>query len=214
MMKKFSGLLILLLLLLGACGSNDENNDMNQEDENKEQEEQTNEEAENSVDESEEDKENSGQSLDVEETKTVDMMIEGTTEEMVVNLHNHEELGFYTYVPEDMVVESDAETFNVYTNFQGNKNKDARLFMMKQSEEEIKGYLEGEDFAFSDVDENAYEFSNKEFHLEKEEFIGRVSLFTHNDENYVLGYYYPAAFADGFSPRSHIIVDEMEWHNN
>ncbi|NSL51030.1 hypothetical protein [Calidifontibacillus erzurumensis] len=150
---------------------------------------------------------------DLESEKTVDMMIEGTTEKKVVKLHHHTELGFSTYVPDDMVVESNPEVFNVFTNYGGNKNEDATLKITRQSEEELTKILTDQGFQLEEQDMKAFDFSEKEFSLQKEGFIGRIAFFKHADENYALYYYYPEEFADGFGPRSDIIVKEIVWHD-
>lgn len=210
-MKKISILFLIILLLLGACGTNEEHDVI---DEKEGQNEQVNKEEDGAGDEvAEEDAEQPTSMPELEETKTVEMLIEGTTEEKVVKLHHHEQLGFSTYVPEDMVVESDDQVFNVYTNFEGVKNKEARLFVVKLTEKEGTDNLEEAGFTLTEVNNKAYEFSEKEYSIEKKGLIGRVSTFTQNDESYMLGYYYPSEYGDGFSARSHIIVDEMVWHN-
>ncbi|WP_077211973.1 hypothetical protein [Bacillus dakarensis] len=210
-MKKISILFLIILLLLGACGTNGEHDVI---DEKEGQNEQVNKEEDGAGDEvAEEDAEQPTSMPELEETKTVEMLIEGTTEEKVVKLHHHEQLGFSTYVPEDMVVESDVQVFNVYTNFEGVKNEDARLFVVKLTEKKGTDYLEEAGFTLTEVNNKAYEFSEKEYSIKKKVLIGRVSTFTQNDESYMLGYYYPSEYGDGFSARSNIIVDEMVWHN-
>lgn len=198
--EKNEFLLLISLLFLGACEANEQ-----------EEHEQVNGENTGVID--EEDVEKPSTMPELEETKTVDMLIEGTTEEKVVKLHHHEQLGFSTYVPDDMVVEFDDQTFNVYTNFQGAKNEDARLFMMKKTEKEISEDLESEGFTLTEGNESSYEFSEKEYRLEKAGFSGRVFIFTQSNESYILGYYYPSEYGDGFSARTHIILDELVWHN-
>lgn len=212
-MNKFSCLFFILLLALAACGKNEDiHNSVDKEDEQKEQTIVESRETGEGNEQVEENEEVPPTLLELEETKKVEIEMEGVKEEKVVHLQQHEKLGFSTYVPEDMMAESDDQTFNVYTNFGGNLNKDARFFITKQGEQEIVEYLKNEGFAISSVEEQAFNFSQKEYQLEKEGFIGRLSIFNQNEESYSLAYYYPSEYADGFSARSHIIVQEMVWH--
>ncbi|MFD1738028.1 hypothetical protein ACFSCX_15940 [Bacillus salitolerans] len=213
-MRNYCIFLLIVLLILAGCGTNDADNELGTENEQNDQVIEENDTPEGGEEQADEQAGDGSPLPDLEESKTVNMEIEGETQEIVVNLHHHEQLGLSTYVPEDMVVESDDQTFNVYTNFQGSVNKDARFFIKNQTEEKISTYLEGEGFTLTEAGEKAYDFSDKEFLLEKEGFIGRVATLSEHDETYSIGYYYPSEFADGFTPRSHIIVNELVWHGH
>ena len=217
-MKKALYLILLAGLVIGIVGCN--NNDNNNKDNkaNNEETKQTNEEkngaAEDNKDANDNDKNDNETGLPVlEEQKTVKIMLEGMPEDKVVKLYHHKELGFSTYVPDDMVVESNPEVFNVYTNYGGTKNEDATLKITGQTEEEMTKDLTDLGFTLEPQDAKAFDFSNKEFSLQKEGMIGRAAIFKHNDNNYALYYYFPEDYADGFGPRSGVIVKEIVWHD-
>ena len=86
------------------------------------------------------------------------------------------------------------------------------MFITATPKQTVLTELEENEFTVKEADAFAYEFSDEEFHLEKQGFIGRVSFFTENDQDYSIGYYYPEEFADGFSARSALIVDNIVWH--
>lgn len=219
-MKKALYLILLAALVIGLIGCN--NNDDNNKD-NKPNEETANKNDDNNGvaddnddnnDANDEDKNDNETALPVlEEQKTVEMMLEGMPEDKVVKVYHHKELGFSTYVPDDMVVESNPEVFNVYTNFAGTKNENATLKITGQTEEEMTKVLTDIGFTLEPQDMKAFDFSDKEFSLQKEGMIGRAAIFKHNDNNYALYYYFPEDYAEGFGPRSDIIVKEIVWHD-
>ncbi|GGM23693.1 hypothetical protein GCM10011351_06850 [Paraliobacillus quinghaiensis] len=225
MLNKFLYLLLISFSfsLLVACGTpnnteDDQVNENNTEDvsdagNEPEEEQELNDknetDLEEDVDESDEEKQ---QTTDLEESKEGTLMIEGLEEQVTLNLFQHEALAFSTYVPEDMIAKYDQGFFNVYANFNDNKNENARLFITNQEEAEITAYLEGLGFNLSSVDTPAYDFSEKELSLEKEGFLGRVAFFKKHEKPYALAYYYPAEYGDGFSGRASIVVGEIVWH--
>ncbi|WP_102349077.1 hypothetical protein [Bacillus sp. Marseille-P3661] len=217
-MKKISMFIIIVGVFIGLVGCNTTNENI-AEDTPKEENAETNEntkdaETESNEESQEEQPEQPEQALpELEEQKTVNMMLEGMAEEKVVNVHHHKELGFSTYVPDDMVVESNSDTFNVFTNFGGTKNEDATLKIKSQTETQLIEELEGNGFTIESQDQKAYDFSEKEFSLQKEGMIGRAAIFKHNTKEYTLYYYFPEDYADGFGPRSEIIVSEIVWHD-
>lgn len=213
-MKKAFYIFLLAGLITGLAGCND--NDKNNKEEKTEEETAENKDgaANENTDAAEAENEETEHAMPVlEEQKTVEMMLEGMPEDKVVKVYHHKELGFSTYVPDDMVVESNPEVFNVYTNFGGTKNENATLKITGQTEEEMTKDLTDNGFTLEAQDMKAFDFSEKEFSLKKDGMIGRAAIFNHNNQDYALYYYYPEEYADGFGPRSDIIVKEIVWHD-
>ncbi|WP_017755416.1 hypothetical protein [Calidifontibacillus oryziterrae] len=208
-MKKAASIFISLGVLLSLVACNTDNN--------KTVEENTieNDRNETEVTEGENNREGNGsiELPELEKQKTVKMMIEGMEEDKLVTLEQHKELGFSTYIPDDMVVETSPESFDVFTNFGGNKNENAKLQISAKTVEQITEQMEIEGFTIEETTEKAYEFTTKEFSLKKEGMIGRVVHFQHNEKDYSLIYFFPEEFADGFGPRADIIVNELVWHD-
>ncbi|RCW63732.1 hypothetical protein [Saliterribacillus persicus] len=149
---------------------------------------------------------------EMENEKEVTMMIEGMEEKIMVHLFEHPNELFSTYIPSDMISEYEDQTLNVYANFNDTKNENARFFIMNNSKEDVNEHLQEIGFSLNEVTDNTHEFSDEEMKLEKNGFLGRVVYFDHKEEPFSLGYYYPEEFADGFSARTVIIIDELKWH--
>ncbi|EKN68936.1 hypothetical protein P9E76_03435 [Schinkia azotoformans] len=203
-MKKIFYFVLLTTLIIGLVGCNNKDDKKNDKA-NEGNTEQT---------ENKGEKENSEQPLpDLAEQKTVEMMLEGMPEDKIVKLYHHKELGFSTYVPDDMIVESNPEIFNVFANFGGTENKDATLKITGQTEEEVIKNLQDNGFTLGKVEVKAFDFTDKEFSLNKEGMIGHVAFFKHSNDDYAIYYYFPEDYAEGFGPRSDIIIKEIEWHD-
>lgn len=86
--------------------------------------------------------------------------------------------------------------------------------MTEEDQDDVTEHLEADDFVLNETDSFAYDFSNQEFLLEKPGFIGRVAILTVADQEYAIGYYYPEEFADGFSLRSDLIIENIVWHDS
>ncbi|WP_138416682.1 hypothetical protein [Aquibacillus sediminis] len=199
-MKIIWYVIIALAILLAGCGSNEMTTNENTEtDDYEEQGQQT-------------DTTNEEES-DLQKNKLMEMEIEGTKEEIKVHLHHHDELEFSTYVPEDMLVESDPTSFIAYTNFADQPNRKARLFITKQDKQTIMDDLKAEGFTVTELDSNSYDFSEEELQVSKDGFTGRFIRFSKNNDSYSIGYYYPSEYADGFSARAAVIIDEIVWHH-
>lgn len=207
-MKKILFVLVLLISIVGlsACGTSlnsDESGNANSiEDPVTDQEVVEN-------DETEQLDENAG---NLAETMEGTLEIEGMEEPTTLYLYQNDDFDFSAYVPEDMVGHFEQNYFNIYTNFNEQKNEDARMFITATPKQTVLAELEAKEFTVKEADTFAYEFSDEEFHLEKQGFIGRVSFFTENGQDYSIGYYYPEEFADGFSARSALIIDNIVWH--
>lgn len=214
-MKKVFNFVLLTGLIIGlvACNNNDDKKDDKAKEEKTEQTENKGGATEGGNDNDE--KETPEQALpDLAEQKTVEMMLEGMPEDKVVNLYHHKELGFSTYVPDDMIVESNPEIFNVYANFGGTENKNATLKITGQTEEIVTKDLQDNGFTLGKVETKAFEFADKEFSLNKEGMIGHVAFFKHGKDDYAIYYYFPEDYAEGFGPRSDIIIKEIVWHDD
>ncbi|MEC1696342.1 hypothetical protein [Schinkia azotoformans] len=205
-MKKILYFILLASLIINLVGCN--NNDDKKDDKaNEGKTEQT-------ENKGGAEKENSEQALpDLAEQKTVEIMLEGMPENKVVKLYHHKKLGFSTYVPDDMTVESNPEIFNVFANFGGTENKDATLKITGQTEEEVTKNLQDNGFTLGKVEVKAFDFTDKEFSLNKEGMIGHVAFFKHGNDDYAIYYYFPKDYAEGFGPRSDIIIKEIKWHD-
>ncbi len=214
-MKKVLYFVLLAGLIIGLVGcNNDDKKDDNAKEEKTEKTENKGGASEGNANANKDEKENSEQALpNLAEQKTVEMILEGMPEDKVVKLHHHKELGFSTYVPDDMIVESNPEIFNVFANFGGTENKDATLKITRQTEEDVTKDLQDNGFTLGKVETKAFEFADKEFSLNKEGMIGHVAFFNHGDDEYAIYYYFPEDYAEGFGPRSDIIVKEIVWHD-
>lgn len=215
-MKITAKFIILFGLIIGLVGCNTGNDESSEAVPNNGNTEATDNNTETDTNETEENTNgNTGDHAlpQLEQQKTVKMMIEGMTEDKVVNVAHHKELMFSTYVPDDMIVESNPESFNVFTNFEGNRNENATLRITNKTEEQMTEEIETNGFMLEATNEKAYDFSEKEFSLKKEGMLGRAATFKHNGKDYSLVYYFPEDFADGFGPRADIIVNEIIWHD-
>lgn len=214
-MSKVTYFILLAGLIIGLVGcNNDDKKDDKAKEEKTEQTENKGGAADGATDTNKDGNQNSEEVLpDLAEQKTVEMMLEGMPEDKVVNLYQHKELGFSTYVPDDMIVESNPEIFNVFTNFGGTKNEDATLKITDQTEEDVTKDLQDNGFTLGKVETKAFEFADQEFSLNKDGMIGHVAFFKHGDDDYAIYYYFPEDYAEGFGPRSDIIVKEIVWHD-
>lgn len=150
---------------------------------------------------------------DLPVTKTETMMIEGMEEEMTLNLLQDEDANFSVYIPNDMQGGFNDGDLNVFANFGGTLNEDARFFIYEESEAEVLTTLKRKGFSTEATDTMAFNFTDTEQALVKDGFVGRIGKFTHNDDDYTIGYYYPSEFGDGFSARLPLIVDSLVWHD-
>jgi hypothetical protein len=153
--------------------------------------------------------------------KTVPILIEGTEEQMVLYLHKAKPLGFYTYVPRDMVARSDAKTFTVHSRFQGKVNHNVKIQLIKmnhssvgQAAEELKRKLKADGFSLSTPPNRRFGFAKQEYWIGKSGLVGRAAVFEYNDQPYAIYYHYPPEYADGFEPRLEIILDELVWYES
>ncbi len=150
---------------------------------------------------------------DLPETKTEMVMIEGMEEEMMLNLLQNEEADFSIYIPDDMQGKFNDDDLDVYTNFGGTLNEDARFFIYEETEADVLGTLKSDGFTTDAAETLAFDFTDTEQALIKDGFSGRIGSFTHQDDAYTIGYYYPSEFGDGFSARLPLIVDSLVWHD-
>lgn len=215
-MKKVLYIVLLVGTIIGLFGCNsDDKKEEKAKEEKTEKSENKGGASEGNTNANKGEKENSEQTLpNLAEQKTVKIMLEGMPEDKVVKLYHHKELGFSTYVPNDMIVESNPEIFNVFANFGGTENKDATLKITGQTEEDVTKDLQDNGFTLGKVETKAFEFADKEFSLNKEGMIGHVAFFKHSDADYAIYYYFPEDYAEGFGPRSDIIVKEIVWHDD
>lgn len=152
--------------------------------------------------------------------KTIPIMIEGTEEKMVLYLHQAKPLGFYTYVPRDMIAKSNGRTFTVNSRFQGKVNQNVKFQIIKmghslnQAESQLKQILKEEGFQLKSISKQRFGFAKREYALSKTGFMGRAAVFQYNGRYYVLYYFYPPEYADGFEPRLEIILDELVWYDS
>lgn len=160
------------------------------------------------------------QSEALPQKKTIPIMLEGMEEKMVLYLHQAKPLGFYTYIPRDMVAKSGERTFTVYSRFQGKVNQNVKFQLIKmghslnQAENQLKQRLKNEGFDIQPITQKRFGFAEREFGLKKRGFTGRAAVFQYNERAYALYYYYPPEYADGFEPRLEIILDELVWYDS
>lgn len=159
------------------------------------------------------------------ETKEVDIQIEGTVEKMTLRLLNSKELSFYTYYPEDMVVDSissaEGKGYFIYSNFQGNKNENVYVEIIvlpedvKTQEEAARIITEGREAVGFDLIEGneatSYNWALETFRFQKGDFMAVGYLTKHNNQYLLITRQYPPEYADGMAPRFTQIVNEFTW---
>ncbi|MBM7649085.1 chemotaxis protein histidine kinase CheA [Bacillus ectoiniformans] len=150
---------------------------------------------------------------ELEQEKTVKVMVEGMEDERKAYLYQSKELGFSTYVPENLTFEDKEDELLAYAkNTDGSKNEQAKLHIDQLEDANVKEKLESEGFTLSDASEMKFEQSQEEYSLKKEDIVGYASVFEKNGQKYLFMYQYPIEYGDGFEPSVDIIKDEMVWH--
>ncbi|MDQ0338475.1 hypothetical protein J2S00_001259 [Caldalkalibacillus uzonensis] len=162
------------------------------------------------------------QAQQLPQTKTVPIMIEGMEEEITLHLHEAKQLGFYTYIPQDMTAENKENALLVYFNPGRQKVYKAKLKILAQdgieSVEEmadfVQNQLEEKGFTVKPSQARRFGFSAQEFSISKNNMIGKVSIFEHNERVFGLIYHYPPEYGDGFETRMETILDEIVWYES
>ncbi|EGL83718.1 hypothetical protein CathTA2_0737 [Caldalkalibacillus thermarum TA2.A1] len=155
-------------------------------------------------------------------SKTVTIEIEGIKEEMTLYLHEAKQLGFYTYLPQDMAAENKWKAMLAYFKPGGHKMYKAKLEILTRDEIEsveemaefIQGQLAEKGFTVEPSQARRFGFSAQEFRLSKDNLTGKVSIFEYNQRVFALIYHYPPEYGDGFETRMEIILDELVWYES
>jgi hypothetical protein len=165
------------------------------------------------------------------ETKQDTLMIEGMEEEFSFHLHHDEVLGLSTYIIDPMVAESassgEGDAMIV-------RNADStvlfHIFSPPNNHElSLDGLL---DLSISTMEANGLlitEMTEQEFQLpladdgiryslvlennEKQGYFGHILLFEKDNKKYRIMAYYPFEYADGYNPRFHQFLIDLEWNN-
>lgn len=54
--------------------------------------------------------------------------------------------------------------------------------------------------------------SKEVYALSSADLVGRAIFFEHDDRAYVLFYYYPPEYGDGFEPRANKFIGDIVWY--
>ncbi|WP_110926786.1 hypothetical protein [Bacillus massiliglaciei] len=220
---------ILLVMGLGAC-SGDQDGEAESSSPNQKEEPA----ASNSKGNSTETDSSENPAKDRPKEKSDTIQLEGIEESFQFILHDSPRLGFSTYIVQDLLVEEESSeegnTMNVYANFAGQKNKDARVQIFAKSagtnltaEEQTelaKEAVKSDGFKIeerTDNRPNRFSWSESEFDIAKENsnehtIVGTVSIFQHSGRYYYAIVHYPVEFEEGFIPRIVKMFEEMEWY--
>jgi hypothetical protein len=166
-------------------------------------------------------------------TKTDHIGIEGMEEEFQFELVDASNMGFTTYIPEDMIAElnstAEGDSFTAYTNFEGKKNENAFIRIFKPSPssattvEELITFTkeqltsQGFDVPGRMSDEHKYfSFSELEMSTVKKEgqdmsLMSNISIFKRGDQVFRIQLLYPEEYSEGFMPRAFKLVDDIVW---
>ncbi|MGI6605404.1 MAG: hypothetical protein GX062_06510 [Firmicutes bacterium] len=170
-------------------------------------------------------------SLDVKlpETKKDTIQLEGTDEEFDLILFQVDNMGFFTYVPADMIAdtvssaEGDAAVF--MTNFLGNKREDVYLSYLLlpegvTQEEAVAKTKEALTKVGADVKEHyeyssVYPWAKDQLRFVKEDgdttYIGYVGFGSRGDRVLQVTTHMPQEFSEGVFPRVNKIMVETRW---
>jgi len=164
----------------------------------------------------------------IEET----IALEGMEEPITLRLYEDEGLGFYTYVPEQLVAESsssgEGDGFVAYAAFGGNEERRAALSIFAPAgtyaregfSEYIKEIKRSSGFDVEPFVEGAsprFEGSFEEFGIGMTDeadgmsIMGTVALLERNGRMVAVTLQYPEDYAEGFVPRAMRLYEHIVW---
>ena len=158
-------------------------------------------------------------------------MIEGIQEKMNLHLFYDPEILFYTYYPEDMVVEKlfseDKNTVNFIARFGGVIDPAAYLSItvyrkgLFKSPDSFLEYLMADSGTLTLCDlrwlkpvdkvEQQYGWAIQEYLFGDDEFVCALYAGEYTDHFYYLKTRYPIEYGDGFHPRADLIIAHFTW---
>ena len=229
-MKKYTKFVVLLALATGlaACTTDDPDTPTPEMPDTEqgvdEQEPETPEEPgemedEETVDQTEDETETVEFDEQIEET----IVLEGMEEPITLNLYDHPDAPFLTYVPDDFVVEEvsggEGESYIFYTNYEGEKNEEINLeiyFFGEQITEEPS--LDDKDSTFATLlegmvevpsEEEWHDWSIKEYY--SEDRSNHALLGEHEGQYFVMVINSTPLYSEGFIPRVDKIINHFYW---
>lgn len=166
------------------------------------------------------------------ETKTDTIELEGNKEEFQFTLHDSPDLGFSTYIVDDLLAEEassgEGNAMLVYANFAGQLNEAAKVELFSPSasttvEEQVESAKEVVKSNGFEVKEragdlpNRFEWSEVEFDIAgqdggEQSLLGTVSVFQHGDRVYRVIVQYPETYEEGFIPRIDKMFKDIVWY--
>ncbi|HHY36383.1 MAG TPA: hypothetical protein GX518_01695 [Firmicutes bacterium] len=167
--------------------------------------------------------------LERPETKIDVISLEGQEEPFSFTLLKAENIGFTTYIPEDIiptvVSTEEGDAVVAYTNFAGQQRDDAYLsFLLYREgitlEEAIAGTrellaAEGYEFPAGTEEHRSHPWAVEEFRFTKEDdnsnYVGRAAFGNRGNRVFRVMTHMPAEFGDGFGARIARIIADMEW---
>ncbi|MGB4314886.1 MAG: hypothetical protein WBK02_07700 [bacterium] len=168
--------------------------------------------------------------LERPETKSDTISLEGQEETFAFTLLDAENIGFTTYLPEDIVatvVSSDeGDAVIAYTNFAGQQREDAYLsfflyqkgITMEEAMAGTKDMLAADGYGFPEAtgEYRSYPWAQEEFRFTKEQegtnYTGTAAFGNRGDRVFRVMTHMPAEFGDGFGARIAKIIDAIEWY--
>lgn len=168
--------------------------------------------------------------LERPETKTDTISIEGMEESFSFTRFDAENIGFTTYIPEDIVATvvstDEGDAVVAYTYFAGQQRDDAYLsfFLYREGitlEEAMAGTkdmlaAEGYELAERLDDYRSHPWAQEEFTFGKDEdniyYMGTAAFGNRGNRVFRVMTHMPAEFGDGFGARIAKIIDDIEWY--
>jgi hypothetical protein len=202
-MLKSMACVIVLLFVLAGCA--DSNNNSEQTDENEQQAETSvNEKADTEMKDEEKDENtekgdeeehggtdenNESPMLNLPESKTTTIKVEGMDENINLNLYQTEY--FSLYIPDMYAAEESSERITAYAKMNdGTVNENVKIEVrevkgnsVEEGLEELKSELLEQNFSIEQK-EKSFDISEEEYVLNSQSLIGVVSIFSHSDRYY------------------------------
>ncbi|WP_099190096.1 hypothetical protein [Tepidibacter mesophilus] len=148
------------------------------------------------------------------------------------NLYDDSNLELTTYIPQDMLASSkEGDFLSIYANFNNKKNKKAKIAFfspiktvssnLENMKKVARENVTKDGFEITDQTVNNYtliEDSDEEFDIikkqeNKEDMIGKVSLFNHNERMYYIIVQYPQDLEKEVLPRAQNIINDIMFYD-
>ncbi|SHH22561.1 hypothetical protein [Tepidibacter thalassicus] len=166
------------------------------------------------------------------ENKTDTIKINNSVKDINLKLYDDENLEFTTYIPEDMIAKSKQGDFlSIYANFNGKQNKDAKLRFFSPIKTVTSNVKNMKEVAINNLKKDGFEIldnkssdkkliNNSELEFDiikkkdgKNDIVGTVSIFNHNNRFYYVIVQYPLEYKEKFMPRAEKILENIMFYD-